>query len=655
MSFFRRGKEHRTESTVKRLIYDYFGGRVDPNDKSKINLLRFIERMAFVINLANKNAKIEFTHENTMPHCDGKTAIIPVSFTHPEFWEMVFGVNPNDSTAYTIAGTLGVLLHEINHTIYTDNTNLDACIKSVVDGKSQAYYNFASRVLNVVEDIYIDEASRYAPHTKQLSRFTDETRAVTNKLNVDQIAAIEQPHFQKLAALSPIMSVDVLENPTELEQFLSTEIIDLAIQSMEIDNHNDRILHAVKITDLILEDISDEELENSMKGGDSEEIEIEISFGDDDGENESESESESEGQGKPNKIKIKMGKGGTTNDFQKLDEKTQEKIQDFFDKYGEEIKALAKELTEAVAQKLSQINSIKDEKFETIEPKVPRLAGCGQTNDKVTLYKPNGKFTNWYVDKEWLQFAKRITNSRSFKMKNPGLSYNGYEFDIDSYPNAKAGEEKVFVDALRTKVKMPPQIVIRVDGSGSTNSRHDGKTLRQIELQAVSGMMESMVVANVPFFAFMDTTGNRDNDLAIIKLGCNLLPSDFDLGNRYVKNIRDYKTRCENMDSAISSGNNDGYALEYGSMFATLKDRPKVMISVSDGAPSESRGNLNPDEYLVSVVKGLRKIGWKVYSISLVAGVVKHNDKLYGKDYNFDASRDIVGAMVSLGQRLLME
>lgn len=641
MSWFRRRDENATESSyLRQLISDYFNNYISLSDANKkTSILRLCERIATVGMALYEKGKIEFSATETNPYCDKPRIVIPTIWAMPEFWEICFNVDKNESLAQAICGIMGAVTHESAHNIYTESSNLLELAKRHGTRQDEEYLKFLCQVINIVEDMYIDEECRYEPRTRRLSKFTDYMRNITNKLDFDKLAEFEPEYMRNLGYISGLLSLEYLEQPSLLYDYVDANIVDFAVQSYNIHDFTDRILHAVELCDMLLDGVSEEQMkEDAQKAkqqgeGEGDE-DCEISFGDGNGE------------GKPV-------------DFNSLSKKTQEKIKEFLEKNAEKIESQTKTINKAITDKVKELKELDSQEFVKIKPKVPRLAGEGLVKDNVQIASMgSAAYSNWVVDKGWAAFSRHINNSRSFENKSPTLKVNGYDIDIDSIPDAFRGEKRIFIDNMARRVKAAPQVIIRADGSGSTHYCPNGgdKTLRQMILEATYGMMQSLIKVNVPFFAFMDTTGYSGNGeaLTIFKLGCNMLPLNYDLGDKANKNAHNIYDRCRNMENTASSGNNDGYALEYGSMFATDMKREKVMISVSDGAPSSSRdSNLSATEYTKQVIGNLRKQGWKVFSISLIPEVVKYNDAIYGQAYNVDASKDINGALISLGKQLL--
>jgi ferritin len=627
----RRGTESNNIKYLKQLINDYFGGylKVNESDKSK-SILRLCEKIGSIGMVLYERSVIRFLSNATNPYCDKPTVVIPTIWTMPLFWEKVFNVPENESLLTTIAGVMGAISHESCHNIYTDNTNLKEMAEKYGTRKDDNYIKFLCTVINVEEDLYIDERARYEVRTKRISRFTDYMRNFTNRFDIDKINSIKVEYERKLHLLATLLSLEVMENLDIIDPHLDPDITNFALQILEIDDYDDRVIHSVKLCDMLLDGVTEQEMQ------------------------ENEDKKEKEGG-----FSISFGGEGSPKDFNELDAETQQKILDFIEQNKEAIEEATKQIEKAIAARMDELNKLSNKQYQKITPKVPRLAGEGKINDdKVALGNNEGSYQNWYVDPAWRTFAQHIRNAKSFQNKSPRLAKSGYDIDIDSIPHALQGETRIFIDNGMRKVKSEPQVILRCDGSGSTNYTRDkdNKTLRQRILEAACGMMMSLIKVNVPFFGFMDTTGGsyHSEQLLIYKLGCNLLPFNYDLGDYKNKNAHDIIRRCRDMNATSSNGNNDGFALEYGSMFATDNSRPKVMISLSDGAPSSSRDdNLSSEEYLIQSIASLRKQGWLVFSVSLIDEVVEANDLIYGSDFNVDASVNVNSALISLGKKLL--
>jgi hypothetical protein len=80
----------------------------------------------------------------------------------------------------------------------------------------------------------------------------------------------------------------------------------------------------------------------------------------------------------------------------------------------------------------------------------------------------------------------------------------------------------------------------------------------------------------------------------------------------------------------------------------------KILLVLSDGSPQSPNYSYGIGvPHTQGVVENARKNGIKIFSISLVAEVVKGNDLLYGTDFNIDASKNLDKKMVELVTKLV--
>jgi nitric oxide reductase activation protein len=92
--------------------------------------------------------------------------------------------------------------------------------------------------------------------------------------------------------------------------------------------------------------------------------------------------------------------------------------------------------------------------------------------------------------------------------------------------------------------------------------------------------------------------------------------------------------------------NYDGFMVERATEHFTKKEGRKILLVLSDGEPYAPAYNGSAaDAHTKQKIAEARKKGFVVISISLVSGVVEANNRIYGSEWNIDASTNLVGQL----------
>ena len=88
--------------------------------------------------------------------------------------------------------------------------------------------------------------------------------------------------------------------------------------------------------------------------------------------------------------------------------------------------------------------------------------------------------------------------------------------------------------------------------------------------------------------------------------------------------------------------NFDGYAIAEAAKSFSKRDSRIVFISLSDGSPCGRNYNgSRANEHTQKEVKKLRDSGVLLFCMSLTSYVIRPNDRIYGKQFNIDATRNV--------------
>jgi cobalamin biosynthesis protein CobT len=91
--------------------------------------------------------------------------------------------------------------------------------------------------------------------------------------------------------------------------------------------------------------------------------------------------------------------------------------------------------------------------------------------------------------------------------------------------------------------------------------------------------------------------------------------------------------------------------------FDAKKSSRKIVFVLSDGVPAGDRGYGGPEAQRETrnAACRMRMMGIDVIAISLVPGVVKANDEIYGANFNIDASKDLRASFTKVITQLQKE
>jgi len=216
----------------------------------------------------------------------------------------------------------------------------------------------------------------------------------------------------------------------------------------------------------------------------------------------------------------------------------------------------------------------------------------------------------------------------------------------DSHIMAKRTSEK--------EVPNKPEVIILVDISGSTEKQPDKnseKFLYEIQLEAAMGAFLSLKNANIPCSVYTHTTGEH-NETRIDFIASFDAPNPFNKRDNY----DNFSKRFETVHRIGHSGNNDPDAMLAVSKMFSNRQTQNVLIVVSDGAPSGASVEkfISDGQHsgiidaTVETIKFLRQNSIAVYSVSTSSYIVDANDKIYGVEYNIDASKNITKELTKL-------
>jgi hypothetical protein len=189
-------------------------------------------------------------------------------------------------------------------------------------------------------------------------------------------------------------------------------------------------------------------------------------------------------------------------------------------------------------------------------------------------------------------------------------------------------DQKIFAEPAERPGLKPGQVALLLDCSGSMRmNRIDDGTLTRMEAgkQALLGAAVALSEAqwSVGVYGHLaDTMG--ENCLVIFR------------AKGFNESIEGLSLRLEDFSKQRSSGNRDGYAIEYVASKMKETKRRRVLIIISDGLPAGQGGYEGNSgiEHIQKVVKKCRAEGIDILSITIAAECMSDNNRIYGASNN---------------------
>lgn len=304
--------------------------------------------------------------------------------------------------------------------------------------------------------------------------------------------------------------------------------------------------------------------------------------------------------------------------------------------FAQAVKALNDEIEGSEKfKKHPEIQEIETKQIDNMRSKITDVLKYNPNRHPSSLqHNPNRK--------EFWNFADVLKRVKTKQPTRFLTRDSGSVLDMDNLPMAKIDTKQIIGEIMKDQKKRgDPEVIMLVDISGSTNSNYGMKHyLKNEELELVQSGFTSLQKANMPGLVLCHTHTNENNLYAVVS---NKM--------RFV-NSKNHTTSDNNKRFAVAhqqlpnSSNADGIAMLHASQYFSDNAKAKILIHFSDGLPSVAPRGYSGEEHVIKTVKFLRHKGITVYSFSVVEEVVPNNNKLYGKEYNFEAyGNKLAGAL----------
>lgn len=463
--------------------------------------------------------------------------------------------------------------------------------------------NFVAAIVNICEDVYIESRgdNPFQIFTDAKNSILFQDFAVDENSIINTIVQFKNKNHRN--ALSKVLS------PNQFDALMA--FVD-AIDSIGAESRVSLFKNAIEAFAPDKQDADDNSDEGEGQEGEGQEDEGQEGEGQE-GEGSGEgSDSESE-SGEPN-----TGKSETAGASSKEIELASDVEDDA------EVEKIAKELE-------SKIEKIKEDNLVEKSRKDGFLVGEILEVEIEDVSKYSRNLSDPTIDPSFVRVLRSVRHKNTTKgeQRTRGSAINAsqlYRISTD---------QKVFAEPHRYDAKAEEiEIGILIDASGSMSG-----SLFNGVCNEVMGFSDAMVAARIPHFVDAHTStwvGGTDTPLMV-----RVLRSKVD------GTTPDRRHNMELLKGGLDLVQNyDGFMVERATEHFTKKEGRKILLVLSDGEPYAPAYNGSmADAHTKQKIAEARKKGFVVISISLVSEVVEANNEIYGREWNIDASTNLVGQL----------
>lgn len=625
--------------------------------------------------LNGKIATVMVDDKSTETYTDGKNVYIGGVFLLPEYYEKTFGItDPYEQVLCAIALFNGFLIHEASH-IVRPSPSVKEMMQAMfpADDEIEMRMNkLAAGVLNITEDIHVD---KFALSKDQLTIFNtvknknfvftpeEQQRRLDEYMSNPTVkGAVSLLATAKNGSLSPMRYMN-LKDAVRIAREAAVEDFKLKVTTSEVRSEIAR-----RAWDALLEAVEqDKEDKKKCEGQDE-------ASADADAKQEIEDELNNQ-QGEPGENE-KHGEGD--GDFSEaLEQALQEMMANLTEEQKQQLAQSASKLEKDIEKKIQQRpaheeNQPKDKPDAHLQKIVESEIIDGEKThvSDVLYYESQGRTKN-VLRKEFNNFPEVLRAVRSRRSMRYSIQDEGYEIVEDELWRYGVDRKILGSITVPKNKKSYPETILLIDVSGSTYANiydpsakkenrvpeeRKGYTLKQDMLEIAKTCFDAMTWAGMSVSVYTHSTGSAPDGSGsgsgygcqITAIAANNMPF---IKNNIPMCTSNNEKRFEIAHNLPSSGNIDGYALKRMGKFFTPMATNKVLIHFSDGQPAGSPSGFTAGGYVKKVTQDLRNEGIVVLSMSTVESVVKNNDDLYGKQFNYAAFGSRLGIEL---QRVVM-
>lgn len=309
---------------------------------------------------------------------------------------------------------------------------------------------------------------------------------------------------------------------------------------------------------------------------------------------------------------------------------------------SEEFAELAKEvetLSEELAQKLNPQKEYKKAgSYDPVRYIEPITLDVMRDADKIQF----GMYKNEPNEDIDYSFMKELAAIRTLN-RSVGRARKQGSVMVKSRLHRIATDGKIFAkNDSQKRQNRRLEVLINIDMSGSTS----GSVIEK-ELGSAKAISKALREAGIAHSIFGHSAYYQGSISAYVPTLIHIFSYDMK------ENNTDFDARFEQACKVVLSENVDGPIIEEVVKNFTEKESTKYLIQLSDGSPAcPGYSGWLANEHTKEVINKQRARNINVFSISVVSGVVKSNDKIYGQEWNIDASVNLGGQFRNLIKRI---
>jgi len=516
-----------------------------------------------------------------------------------------------DTEALAISLINGSVIHEALHIYYTAKdgaVTMPEAVTSTYKGRDTVEkYGMANTctAFNIIEDIFIEEncPKKVAVWLQACSDILFSRENLDREWDLTQL-----DDFMNLAIC---WKNKENRDHVAFENFSPTQLTLLKKAAIKY-----RTYHSLRTRlDIAMDFLNTFEIE-AGEGGDGEDgPESESDETEGTGKATSES-SESEGEGTGG------GKPADTTATPDASEEMREALDATEDPSEAVAEAIAKELKET-AEEITTEESATEKYKEEGHYEITWKKLVEKDITETELYKYSTSNPKTEINFKFLKNLQAIRTAN----RTPGAARKSGSVMIKSRLTRIATDGKIFAknDSTRNTLKRI-EVIINVDFSGSTS----GPVIDN-ELGAAKAMSQVLRQAGIAHSVYGHTAiGSGDVPFLFHIFSYDMEVTNPNFEERFV------------MATKISlSQNFDGVIIKRLGEKFTGRNGKQFLINLSDGEPAApGYSGYVADKHTQEEIESLRAKGIGVFAISVVSGVVSGNDRIYGKDFNIDGSRN---------------
>lgn len=635
---------------LRTIGYRMYGGLLPKNIRSSA-FTYFVTKAdtlaASVWRSTTRRVPPKFVFQASTPSAftDGQDIYMPTSYLLESFYDML-GIDYNVIPEAAIICINGSQIHEALHLVHTVFDAADNFRRSILAAEHADYFGEIWDIANVLEDLYIESSTTATHNLTYLAKriLILKNSVLFNEALLEKSLYLyeEEPSvktitqllvFYKRKEMIPIIE-EVLHERGEHEivRMMSdyAQRITVSTYTGPLERTMGRIIYAYDIwkylhVDRGLPSSAGESLSDLVS-------QLLAAMGRSDGE---------DGDGDDG------GKGMTRDE---AIESAIGKLMEALDPGGT-MKGFA-----ALLNRLSEQNNDEEER----DKKIKRITNV-PLNISEPAFRPiasgavyGAKF-EVKADAKWKKFAEALKYATQSKHA-PLIPSAENGRVVSSRLSRIITDNKILGLGRDKRQRGIPEIILLVDLSGSMSTRRtfgdQTRSLVDYATNAAWGLFSALSEVRIPVAVYGHTSTDAGNQALIYSIAAAGMPLERLEIPRHTSRPHEAFVNCGKVHLIV---NYDGVAIDFVSKRFTSKPGTKLLIVISDGEPSGDGGydGNNAEDHTIFMIAKARDRGVKVIAMSIVPSVVEDNDRIYGKEYNVDATKNLSEEMRKVINSLL--